>query len=161
APLDYPLLPTAVSSLGAVSVNGYLYVYGGHAGRTHSYDTKAVLGTFHRLKLQGGTSWEELPGGPILQGMNLTAHQAKVYRVGVMQPRNAPGEPADNHSLADVARFDPETNKWETLPPLPAGRSSHDVVTVKDRLVVVGGWQMRGQGEKSVWHDTTLIMDLT
>jgi N-acetylneuraminic acid mutarotase len=77
-----------------------------------------------------------------------------------MQPRNAPGEPADNHSLAECARFDPKAGKWELLPSLPAGRSSHDVVVAGDKLVVVGGWQMRGKGEKSAWHDTALVLDL-
>lgn len=157
---SYPSLPTAVSSFGAVSCDGYLYIYGGHAGKTHSYDTDTVLGTFHRLKLEGGTTWEELPGGPIAQGMNLAAHGGKVYRIGGMQPRNKPGDPADNHSLAECARFDPKTRKWESLPSLPAGRSSHDVVVVGDNLVVVGGWQMKGKGEKSVWHDTALILNL-
>jgi N-acetylneuraminic acid mutarotase len=157
---NYPPLPTAVSSLGAVECDGHLYVYGGHAGKTHSYDTKSVLGTFHRLKLDGGTKWEELPSGPIAQGLNLAAHGGKVYRVGGMQPKNAPGEPADNHSLADCARFDPKAGKWEALPPLPAGRSSHDVVVVGDRLVVVGGWQMKGKDTSPVWHDTALVLDL-
>ncbi|HEX4609995.1 MAG TPA: hypothetical protein VH092_17515 [Urbifossiella sp.] len=157
---DLPPMPKAVSSFGAVVCDGYLYVYGGHAGQTHSYDTESVLGTFQRLKLAGGTRWEELPGGPIAQGMNLVTRGGKVYRVGGMQPRNAPGEPSDNHSLADCARFDPATKTWETLPALPAGRSSHDVVVVGDKLVVVGGWQMKGKGEKSVWHDTALILDL-
>jgi hypothetical protein len=159
-PPTFPPLPKAVSSFGAVACDGYLYVYGGHCGKTHGYDTQAVLGTFHRLKLDGGTKWEELPGGPRAQGMNLVAHKGKVYRVGGMQPRNKPGDPADNHSLADCARFDPRANKWEDLPALPAGRSSHDVVVVGDKLVVVGGWQTRGKGEKSVWHDTALILDL-
>jgi N-acetylneuraminic acid mutarotase len=156
----YPPLPVAVSSLGAVECDGYLYVYGGHAGKTHSYDTKTVIGTFHRLKLDGGTKWEALPGGPIAQGLNLAAHGGKVYRVGGMQPKNAPGEPADNHSLAECARFDPKVGKWEALPALPAGRSSHDVVVAGDTLVVVGGWQMKGKGASSVWHDTALVLDL-
>ena len=157
----FPPLPTAVSSLGAVACDGYLYVYGGHAGKTHSYDTATVLGTFHRLKLAGGTKWEELPGGPILQGMNLAAHGGKVYRVGGMQPRNAPGEPADNRSVTDCARFDPKTGRWEPLPPLPAGRSSHDAVVCGDKLVVVGGWEQKGKGEKPAWHDTALVLDLS
>lgn len=156
----YPPLPAAVSSLGAVACDGYLYVYGGHSGKTHSYDTKTVVGTFHRLKLDGGTKWEELPGGPILQGMNLAAHGGKVYRVGGMQPRNEPGQPSDNHSVPDVARFDPKAGKWEALPPLPAGRSSHDVVVSGDKLVVVGGWDQKGKGQKAVWHDTVLVLDL-
>jgi hypothetical protein len=54
---SYPPIPVAVSSLGAIESEGYLYVYGGHSGKTHSYDTKSVLGTFHRLKLDGGTKW--------------------------------------------------------------------------------------------------------
>lgn len=155
-----PPLPVAVSSLGAVECDGYLYVYGGHAGKTHTYSTKDVLGTFHRLKLDDGTKWEELPGGPILQGMNLAAHGGKIYRVGGMRPRNESGQPTDNVSVVDAARFDPKSNKWEPLPPLPAGRSSHDVVVVGDKLVVVGGWQSRGRGTQPVWHDTALILDL-
>jgi N-acetylneuraminic acid mutarotase len=158
---DLPPLPKGVASLGAVTCDGYLYAYGGHCGKTHSYDTESVLGTFHRLKLDGGTKWEELTGGPILQGMNLAAHGGKVYRVGGMTPRNAPGEPADTVSTTACARFDPKAEKWEPLPDLPAGRSSHDVVVAGDTLVVVGGWEQKGKGEKSVWHDTALTLDLT
>jgi len=156
-----PALPKAVSSLGSVECDGYLYIYGGHAGKTHTYSTKDVLGTFHRYKLQGGTHWEELPGGPILQGMNLAAHGGKIYRIGGMKPRNEPTQPSDNVSVVEAARFDPKTNKWEALPPLPAGRSSHDLVAVGDKLVVVGGWQSRGKGTAAVWHDTALILDLS
>lgn len=155
-----PPLPVAVSSLGAVECDGHLYVYGGHAGKTHTYSTQDVLGTFHRLKLDGGTKWEELPGGPILQGMNLAAYGGKVYRVGGMRPRNEPARPSDNVSVVDAARYDPKAGKWEPLPPLPAGRSSHDTVIVGDKLVVVGGWQSRGRGVAAVWHDTTLVLDL-
>ncbi|MCS6866228.1 MAG: kelch repeat-containing protein [Gemmataceae bacterium] len=158
---DWPPMPQAVSSFGAVVDGGYLYIYGGHAGKTHQYDTQSVLGSFYRLKLHGGKQWEELPRGPIAQGLNLVAHNGKIYRIGGMQPRNAPGQPADNHSLADCARFNPQTNQWEELPPLPAPRSSHDVVVVGDQLVVVGGWQLRGRGESPRWHDTTLVLDLT
>jgi N-acetylneuraminic acid mutarotase len=157
----FPPLPHAVSSLGAIVSDGYLYVYGGHAGKTHTYSTKDVLGTFHRLKLDGGTQWEELPGGPILQGMNLAAHRGKIYRVGGMRPRNEPGQPSDNVSVVEAARYDPKAGQWEPLPPLPAGRSSHDVVVVGDQLVVVGGWQSRGRGVPPRWHDTAVVLDLS
>jgi len=156
-----PPLPKAVASLGVAECDGYLYIYGGHYGKSHSYDTESVLGTFHRVKIDGGTNWEELPGGPIAQGLNLVAHGGKVYRVGGMQPKNKPGTPSDNFSLADVARFDPKTSKWEDLPALPAPRSSHDVVVVGDKLVVVGGWQMKGKDDKAGWHETVEILDLT
>jgi len=158
---EMPELPKPVASFGAAAWDGYLYVYGGHVGKTHSYDTESVVGTFHRLKIDGGTHWEELPGGPRAQGMNLVSHEGKIYRIGGMQPRNKPGDPADNHSLAECSRYDVKTGKWETLPALPSGRSSHDVVVVGNKLVVVGGWQMKGKGEKSVWHETVQILDLS
>lgn len=157
---DYPPLPVGVSSLGAIASDGYLYVYGGHSGPTHHYDTASVRGTFYRLKLDGGRQWDELPGGPQLQGMNLAAIDGVIYRVGGMQPRNAPGEPSDNHSIAQAARFIPSKGTWEELPPLPQPRSSHDLVAVGKKLVVVGGWQLRGKDAKPIWHDTTLVLDL-
>ncbi len=158
--VELPPMPKAVSSFGAIECDGYVYIYGGHAGKTHNYDTKSVLGTFHRIKLDGGTKWEELPSGPIAQGMNLVAHKGKVYRIGGMQPRNAPGEASDNYSTASCARFDPKTGKWEDIAALPVPRSSHDVVAVGDKLIVVGGWQMKGKDEKPVWPEAALVLDL-
>ena len=152
-------LPEATSSFGAVASDGWLYVYGGHVIPTHSYSTEAVSGRFNRLRLADGKTWERLPDGPPLQGMNLAAHGGKIYRVGGMQPQNKPGEPQDIRSVADVARFDPATGKWEALPPLPVPRSSHDVVVVGNTLVVVGGWTLKGK-DKTEWPDSIELMDL-
>ncbi|MGL4423631.1 MAG: Kelch repeat-containing protein [Gemmataceae bacterium] len=156
----FPDLPKGISSFGAVACDGYLYVYGGHAGKTHSYDTETVLGTFQRLKIDGGMAWETLPGGPGLQGMNLAAHGGKILRVGGMEPRNAPGKPTDNHSVPSAAMYDPAKKEWVKLPDMPAGRSSHDLVVVGNQLIVVGGWNQAGNS-KPVWHTTALELDLS
>ena len=157
----HPLaLPQAASSFGAAEAGGYLYVYGGHVVRTHSYSTEAVSGQFHRLKLDGGTTWEQLPAGPALQGMNLVAHGGKIYRAGGMRPVNAPGTRADNYSVADCARFDPATMRWEPIASLPEPRSSHDVVAVGDKLIVVGGWVMEGRARGERWPAAALVLDL-
>ena len=155
---DLAPLPEAASSLGATVCDGYLYIYGGHTGKTHTYSTADVSKKFHRLKLVADAKWEELPGGAHLQGMNLVTHKGKVIRVGGMEPHNAPGTKTDNHSVAEVVRFDPSTKKWEALPSLPEPRSSHDVVVVGDQLIVVGGWSTLGP--KRTWPDSTLIMNL-
>jgi hypothetical protein len=157
----YPKLPEATSSFGGVALDGYLYVYGGHVAPTHHYDTSAVSGKFNRLRLDGGSAWEKLEGGTALQGMNLAAHAGKVYRVGGMQPLNAPGEPEDTRSVAEVARFDPASGKWESLPPLPEPRSSHDVVFVGDRLYVLGGWNLKGAKGGKAWPSSALVLDLS
>jgi hypothetical protein len=153
-------LPEATSSFGGVVSDGWLYVYGGHIAHTHSYSTHAVSGRFGRLKLADGKTWEELPGGPGLQGMNLAAYQGKIYRIGGMEPRNKPGEKQAIFSIADCARFDPETKRWEALPPLPEPRSSHDVVVIGDKLIVVGGWNLKGPGGEK-WAETLEVLDLS
>jgi hypothetical protein len=155
-----PPLPEAVSSLGACTCDGYVYVYGGHAGRTHTYSTETTSGKFRRLSLADpGKGWEELRGGPHVQGLALVAHKGLVYRVGGMRPRNMPGENADNHSVASFARFDPQAGRWDPLPDLPDARSSHDAAVVGDTLVIVGGWKMAGDA-RPVWHDTALTLNL-
>ncbi len=151
-------LPEKTSSFGAVAENGWLYVYGGHTARTHSYSTEAVSGRFSRKRIDGG-EWESLPAGMPLQGLNLAAHEGKVCRAGGMHPLNAPGAKADNHSVADVACFVSSSGEWTSLPPLPAPRSSHDVAVIGGKLIVAGGWNMRG-AEPSQWAKSTLILDL-
>ena len=155
----FATLPEAASSFGSVASDGWLYVYGGHIAPTHSYSTAAVSGQFHRLRLTGNPQWEQLPGGAPMQGMNLAALDGKIYRIGGMSPRNSPGAPADTYSTADNARFDPATGKWETLPPLPDPRSSHDVVVIGNKIIVTGGWALRGK--RTDWADTLAILDLS
>ena len=158
----YSTLPQAASSFGAVASDGWLYVYGGHVAKTHNYSTESVSGRFDRLKLTDepvdAAPWETLPGGPGLQGMNLAAYNHKIYRVGGMTPRNKPGEPSATFSTADCARFDPATKEWEALPPLPEPRSSHDVVVIGGKLIVVGGWTLNGTGQ--TWLHSMEVLDL-
>ncbi len=151
-------LPEATSSFGAVADGNWLYVYGGHIAKTHSYDRNSVSGRFARMNLQT-KAWEELPAGPKLQGMNLAAYKGQIIRVGGMEPRNAPGEKQAIFSVADVARFDPATKQWHALPSLPSPRSSHDVVVIGDTLVVAGGWNLLG-AEGSEWAQTCLTLNL-
>jgi hypothetical protein len=156
---EFGTLPEPATSFGAVASDGFLYVYGGHITPTHIYSTAAVSGRFHRLKLSDGQAWEELPGGTGLQGLNLAAYDGKVYRAGGMQPHNAPGEKSENFSVADCLRYDPAAGKWETLPPLPEPRSSHELTVVDGKLFAVGGWTMNGRKGDN-WLDTMAMLDL-
>jgi N-acetylneuraminic acid mutarotase len=149
----FPDLPAPISSFGAAVVGDHVYVYGGHTGRAHSYSTESTLGEFRRLDLKNPTKWEDLPGGPKLQGLALVAHQGKLYRVGGMQPQNSKSEKTDTKSQAMCASYDPAAGKWTDLEPLPEPRSSHDAAVVGDTLYVFGGWRLNGKEGKSEWLD--------
>ena len=156
-----PDLVDAVASFGAVAHDGALYVYGGHVGRTHAHSVQNISPGFRRLVLEPGRTWEELARGPLLQGAVLVSDGAAVYRVGGMSASNATlAEPEVLHSSRSAARYSVAEDRWERLPDLPAGRSSHDAVVAGGVLYVVGGWELRGPNEDAVWADTVLALDL-
>lgn len=164
APLSVPsqlaALPETVTSFGAVTTEGWLYVFGGHKGERHEYSSEMVSGSFHRLHLQEGRVWEALPGSAPGQGLPLVAHGGYVYRIGGMAAHNPADAKQDLYSTDLVQRFDPRRGRWEASVPLPAPRSSHDAVVVGDKLFVAGGWQMMGGTNKPVWPATALEFDL-
>ena len=161
APAAFAALPQAVNSFGGAVLGDWLYVYGGHTGKVHKYSRETASKHFRRLNLRDRTTWEELPGGPALQGVTLMSHGRYLYRIGGMAPHNPPGQPADLVSVADFARFDPESKTWTDLPPLPTPRSTHDSVVVGDKIYVIGGWSMNGgDSANSEFLDSALVFDL-
>ncbi|MEW4567617.1 kelch repeat-containing protein [Tautonia sp. JC769] len=158
----FALIPEPTNSFGGAVVGDFLYVYSGHTGTTHRYHTGTTNPHFYRLDLRDRTTWEELPCGTALQGAALVPHEGTVIRVGGMLARNEEGEPHDLISVAEVARFDPETREWTDLPPLPEPRSTHDAAVLGDSLYVVGGWSMTGGDSGDAYFlDDALRLDLS
>lgn len=157
----YAPLAEGVASFGAATEGDWLYVYGGHTGKTHSYSKQQVSAQFQRMNLKTGGEWEALPSGPALQGLVLLADGGLVYRIGGMTAVNEAGQPDDLHSLSDVARFDPKSKKWTSLTALPEGRSSHGAAIIDHKLYVLGGWCLGGSGKAGAWSQDALVLDLT
>ncbi len=153
-------LPETVTSFGAATDGDWLYAFGGHKGERHEYSVEQVSGSFHRLNLREGRSWEKLPAALPGQGQPLVAHGGYIYRIGGMTARNQADEKQDLYSVALVQRFDPRNTRWEDVAPLPEIRSSHDAAVVGDKLYVAGGWQLVGGTNKPVWPANALVLDL-
>ncbi len=152
-------LPEAVSSFGAAVCDGWLYVYSGHTGTEHDHSAANLSQKFLRIKLDGTSDWESLPMQTPLQGLAVVDHDGKVYRIGGMNARNATtDDEEDLHSTTEFAEFDPATNKWTALAPLPAPRSSHKAVVIGDKLYVTGGWTLSGP-RKVEWLADSLVYD--
>ena len=156
---QYPDLPRGITSFGAAVISDWLYVYGGHFGRPHHYSNTSQSNELSRLNLRKPAKWEMIAKGPRLQGLPMVAHGGKLYRIGGFTAHNKEDEDRNLRSVADFVRFDPQTKQWESLPPLPEPRSSHDAVVIQDKIYVVGGWQLSGEQER--WHETAWMADLS
>lgn len=155
-----PELPFGITSFGAALVGDQLYVCAGQRGAAHEYSHEGMSDQLLRLDLRSPQKWESVGTVPRGAGLAMVSYGGKIYRIGGFEARNKEGQKQDLHSTADFSRFDPTTGRWESLAPLPKGRSSHDAVVVGSRVIVVGGWDLSGSNT-TVWDDTVLAADLS
>ncbi len=144
--LELRALPVAPASFGAAAIEGALYIFGGHVGRTHDHSRDNLSSRF--LRVAGGTT-DELPGGRGLQGLALVAQGGRLIRIGGLEARNAAGEPEDLWSVPEVEAFDVldlRTGAWSEVQPPSRPRVSPSLVAVGERLLLVGGSSRDGDG---------------
>lgn len=160
--MPFPPLPEAISSFGATVSGGYLYVFGGHAGRLPGSSLDGLSPHFVRIDLAKPQSgWESLAMHNTSQSPGLVAWNGQLYRVGGLSFKNKAGEDTRFNSLDNFAKYEPKSNQWTDLPPLPSPRSSLDAAVVDGKLYVVGGWNLQeGSATDAPWHDQALVFDL-
>ncbi len=152
-------LPLPVTSFGAVELDGWIYVQGGHAGPPHRYSEATQSDRFERLRVDRPSLREELPAGERCQGTALVAARGLLHRIGGMQVEDAEGSP-HLRSLASVSVFDPAVRAWRDDPPLPEARSSHDAAAWRERIFVFGGWTLDGGSDDARWLEHGCVLDL-
>lgn len=165
---NFPPLPEGITSFGAATDDGYLYVFGGYTGKRHDYCVEKVRGTFYRIKLAGdgsGQNWETLPGSEPAQGTAIVAYGNYIYRIGGMAAKNHENQPQNLISQNLFERYDIQKDTWTRLSPLPDGRSTHDAIVVGNKLYVGGGWDLNGNpfdnDDAAKWQTNLLVADLS
>ena len=158
---ELPSLPEGLTSFGAAVHGEWLYVYGGHLAKPHQYSMETQSPRLRRLNLNAPTAWEDLASGPRLQGVAMVTCGDRLVRIGGFSAHNAAGEKQNLWSVSEVSSYNPTSNQWTSLPPLPAPRSSHDAAVIGNTIYVAGGWQLRGADAKASWHDTAWSLDLS
>ncbi|MEM9366180.1 MAG: kelch repeat-containing protein [Planctomycetota bacterium] len=157
-------LPEALTSFGAATLDGYLYVFSGHSGDAHGFGRDLLVNHFRRIRIDDpAAEWEELAMHEPAQSTALVTDGDYMYRLGGLTFLNPDGEEeAVFHSTAHFARYDINTNAWTELEPLPSPRSSLDAAVVGRTVYVVGGWDLQGSGASrdAPWYDTMHAFDL-
>src|SRR5437016_2609371 len=123
--------PEPAEELLGASAGGRMYVFCGLApgwkpiGMVYEYDP-------------AGDKWTKKKPMPLASHhVSFTEYKGKMYAFGgfvLPQPGPAAWVPIDN-----AWEYDPATDSWKALAPLPTKRGSPVAVTVADKMVVIGG----------------------
>lgn len=116
-----PRLPLAVDHPSAASLNGQVYLAGGHSfGRDSA-----------RLFRLDGDHWTEVAAMRFARGGHaLVAAQGKLYAIGGNTSRG---------NVAPAEAYDPATNSWAVLSSLPAPRNHVSGFVLGTKVCVAGG----------------------
>lgn len=136
-----PPLPTARSEVAVAAIGSRLYVAGGFA---RGGDQRLV----EELDVDSGR-WHARASLP--HGMNhvgLASFDGKLYAFGGFSAET--GAPS-----ADALVYDPATDKWRALAPVPSARGSISVAVLGDVIHLVGGHERRSVATHDVYDPRT------
>jgi N-acetylneuraminic acid mutarotase len=135
-------LPQARDHIGVVAFDGKIHVYGGRTGEGGSNVAR------HDVYDPASDSWTEaksLPG-PRSAGAAAVHRGLLLYAGGECKPGGKPGDAA---TFDDVTGYDPKTDAWVALAPLPQGRHAVGAATVGEVAYFAGGALNCGGGGTS------------
>jgi len=117
--------PTRINS--AVFLEGRIFVFGGAYPTKEKLTASALVGVFDTNL----DKWLRAANMPTAKTTRAVARDGLIYVIGGY----------DRTSSLDVfERFDPKTNKWQSLPPMPDKISAHSVTLIKDKLYTFGDY---------------------
>ncbi len=121
-------MPTPRNHLGAAAADGRIHAV---LGRADGDFTMAV----HEIYDPAADSWT---GGPAVptgrSGVAVLEHRGYVYAFGGERL----DEP-DERTFDDAERYDPRTDRWELLPPMPTARHGLGAAAIGSSIYVVSG----------------------
>jgi len=138
-------LPRPRGHFGAVVLNGAIYAIGGCVG----HDPTPVDVPWVDRYDPATDRWTEVAALPLPRSHFEPAVVVRDGRIIIVGGRSRPhGE----ESLADVTEYDPATNRWTALPPLPEPRHSPIAVLLGDRILAgLGGRVTSNPDNRTLW----------
>jgi len=137
-----PSLPGARDHAGAVAIDGRVYLVGGRQGAIGS-----VEANLWRLDpADTGAGWVALSPMPTARG-GIAVGVVAGPGGGRLVVVGGEGNPAaESGVFPQVESYDPATDTWESLPPMPAPRHGMQAVGIGSRLFVPGGADVEAFG---------------
>jgi len=125
-------LPVARGHVAGAEVNGYIYAIGGAIRHDPS---QLDLTDVHRYD-PGSDSWTAVAPLPTPRSHFEPSTFVRNGRIVIIGGRS---RPTGQEATRDVTEYDPSTNRWVALAPLPEGRLAPIAAPVGDHVLVAAG----------------------
>ena len=119
-------LPSAIQEVSVTAINGQVYAVGGSLNEVRSNETR-VFDPTTRVWI----SKAAYPG-TARDHMGIVGVGSLLYLIGGITANPQP-------SVTTVQRYDPSTNSWTALAPLPAARGAMGVAALNGKIYAAGG----------------------
>ncbi len=137
-------VPIGTHHAGFVAVDGRLYLVGGY--RDNTFEPHGDVWIYDPATGE----WEEGRPMPTPRGaLAYTVHEGRIHTIGGTAAESEDRDP-EEHSPSRVDRsvgtheaYDPATDSWERLAPMPTPRNHHVAGTVEGRIYVTAGREGR------------------
>lgn len=139
------LMPTARAETAAIEVGDRIYVVG---GMVRAWTATTIVEVYNTTD----NSWQRLSPIPFaVHHAGVASVNGKVYVIGGYDDMGKMVNAAPDISNGWV--YDPATDQWSDIAPMPAARAGGGIVNIGDKLYAVAG---TGTGAKQVWvYDPT------
>lgn len=169
-----PPLPQAVTSFGAATHEGQLFLVGGYSGTPHAYSRQGQSKAVWALDVANEKGWQQiakLERG--LQGLVAVHHDDELCIFGGSHASNPQGEPtvmrsmkharclkltSEKNGTSDGDR--PHVGAWQNLPDLPRGLSSFGGALIDSTVYLAGGWTLSGDPRTGEFLGEVWALDL-
>jgi N-acetylneuraminic acid mutarotase len=126
---DTPL-PSTINHQAGVALNGKLYSIGGMIDKQENTGNQSTVRVYDPATRQW-TLAKSLPVGRAHIGPATFIRNGRIVLAG--------GNINGTDITRDVLEYNPDTNTWSNLTPLPAARKSSNAAFINGKIVVIGG----------------------
>ncbi len=144
-----PSMQVGRSEVAVATVNDSIYVIGGYANGNVDQSLVEVLNAASETGRPIDAVWRY--AAPLPRGLNHIAavgYKNRIYTFGGFAAQN-------NAAVADANAYDPSTNQWSPIAPLPHALGSVSVAVVDDEIHLVGGRDVHSVGTHLVYDPAT------
>ena len=135
-------LPSPCSQIKAAIIDDKLYLLGGFDDtRSSSRTLVASLSTISNYKL----NWQSLPNTPWYFTSAAVLHNKFLLAVGGRKQSDVTSQ------TSEVCILNPSNGQWEWITNIPEARSLPAVVSMDDKIIVIGGTNVNRKYSKHVW----------